>query len=135
MPGSLSEFRNLPGSMQKAFISLAIGWGLHLLIVFLLFQDDSKIVLQNLAIGVFVFVFVVVKQKNWARTLCLISNLLLVLFYVFTTLLMFGGRSEVAALAGINSGIFLVASWFLIKKETVAHFKSLMQKDNGNKNG
>jgi hypothetical protein len=133
MPGSLSEFRKLPVSVQKAFISLAIGWLVHLVIVFLLFQDDQKIVLQNLAIGVFVFVFVVIKQKNWARTLCLISNLLLVLFYIFTTLLMLQGRVEIAGLAGVNTGVFLVASWFLLKKETVGHFKSLMQTERNEK--
>ena len=120
------EFLKLPDSLRKAFISLVLGWGIHLGIVTLLFLDDRKIVIQNIVIFAFVVIFVMVKKRNWARTLCLISNLLLMLFYVFTALLMAGGRPAIAALAGINTGIFVVASWFLMKKETVAYFKSLM---------
>jgi succinate-acetate transporter protein len=127
--GNGSEFRNLPVTLQKAFISLGVGWMIHLVIVFLLFHNDQKIVVQNVAIGVFVLVFVVIKKKNWARTLCLIANLLLLLFYLFTTLLMHAGQPEIAALSGLNAGIFAIASWFLMKKETATYYKELMEDD------
>jgi len=119
----LIDYDNLPGSVKKAFLSLWTGWLVHLGLVFMLFGDDQKILLQQVALAAFIFYFVCVKRRNWARKLCLMGNIIAIIYFAFfATILFTQQRMGLGMLFSLNIGIFSYSTWYLFNKQTSEFF-------------
>ncbi len=127
------NFSELPVPVKKGFLSLWIGWLIHFYLVFILFGDDQKILLQQIAIVAFVFYFVCVKLRNWARKLCLMANLMTVVYYAFFSIILFNQQKMwEAGMFALNTGIFLFSTWYLFNRRTGDFFKQQMDAEQGN---
>lgn len=130
------DLNALPASVKKGFLSLWIGWLVHLCLVFILFGDDQKILMQQIAIAAFVFYFVCVKLRNWARKLCMMGNIIAIVYFGFFAIIMFkNGNMLEGTLFSINIGIFLFSTWYLFCRETAEFFKQQMENGEGSSGG
>ena len=107
-------------------MSLVLGWALHLCYYYYLFvhkpgAELARVDYLMIGVGVAICFFVAAINK-WARMLCVFFNLAIVFMYLALTLLQqanFFQRLFTAAVAGL----FGLATYYLLKKETAAYFQ------------
>jgi hypothetical protein len=124
------EFQRYPQPVKFAIVSLAAGWALHLCYYYYFFVHQAGAELARidyLMIGVGVAIcFFVAAINKWARMLCIFFNVAIIFMYSALTLLQqanFGQRF----LTGLVAGLFCLATWYLLKKETAEYFKTYNQ--------
>lgn len=119
----LNEF---PKNVRRAFFLLIGGWGAHFLFLYLFFSlaqgtVPEKILYQQLAIvgllGYFLY-----QAKKWARPLCLLCNVLIIVLYACFTVLFIQSRPGLGGLAVAVIVFFGAASYLLLGREAKAFF-------------
>jgi hypothetical protein len=124
------QFQQYPQPVKIAIVSLAAGWALHLCYYyyFFVYQPGAELArIDYLMIGVGAAIcFFVAAINKWARMLCVFFNLAIIFMYLVLTLLQqanFGQR----IITGMVAGLFCLATWYLLKKETAEYFKAYNQ--------
>lgn len=120
------QFQQYPQPVKIAIVSLAAGWALHLCYYYYFFIHPTGAELARsdylmIAIGVAICFFVAAINK-WARMLCIFFNVGIILMYLALALVQqssFGLR----VLSGVVAGIFCLATYYLLKKETAEYFQ------------
>jgi hypothetical protein len=119
---SLEEFKKYPKSTKKGFLFLYVGWALFFINLYMLLQEVPNRILIIAAI----ICFFVIKGYNWARMLCLLCNVLIVIYASFFVVHLFRiGLASQAGLLGVTVVLFAASSYYLFIKETSEYFKSL----------
>ena len=98
------------------------GWVVFYLFLFGI-MDGGAFPLRVKLVGL-VCLACIMSLRNWARVLCLLCNVMIfiqfgIVCFAFAT----NGKPLLASVTGLMLALFLAASVFLMKKETVAFFK------------
>jgi hypothetical protein len=125
MPVSFKEY---PASVKNGILFLFAGWGCHYFFLYKFFQGKipQRMLFQQIAIGLFLCFFVVM-AKNWARILCILCNVLIVILYSLFCALFYGSKTDFFILSGIVAILFSVATYYLAIEESSEFFKAYGQ--------
>jgi hypothetical protein len=128
-----AEFKAFPPSVKNGFLFLLGGWCCNYLFFYFFFSTQAdeipmNLLLQQGMLGFLCFYFLL-KVKNWARVLCLVGNIVIVVVYLFVTALLFGAKPYFSLLAGVIVALFSASTYFLFQKEAAAYFKARNPKD------
>jgi hypothetical protein len=124
-------FNSFPSSARKGFMFLLLAWISHFFFLYRmwLFGNrigheivDDKVILQMAAICLLVCFFVL-RVRNWARVLGIISNFLAISVYILLCAFFFGKENGLAALSIVNTALFGLCSYFLMKRDSANFFK------------
>jgi hypothetical protein len=124
----LAEFKAFPPTVKNGFLYLVGGWLCNYFFFYSFFSTQAdeipmRLLLQQAMLGFLCFYFLL-KVKNWARVLCLVGNIVLVVVYLFVMALLFGAKPYFSLLAAATAALFSVSTYFLFQKEAAAYFKS-----------
>ncbi len=131
MDKNTPPFNTFPASVKTGILFLLLSWISHFFFLYRIWlfgnrigQNivDNKLVLQMAAIALLVCFFVV-RIRNWARILGIISNILAISVYLFLVALFYNQQTGLAILGTINLIFFSVCTFYLFKKETSDFFK------------
>ena len=116
MQFSVEKFKNMPSSAKMGAALWLFGWIWLLVVYYYLTKDTNWVVKLSIAmvvLGVFLF-----HSQNWARMICVLSNLMGMLISV---LFFFKGY---VFIAGVNIALFGAATYFLMIPATGSYFKA-----------
>ncbi|MBW1616373.1 MAG: hypothetical protein JRJ49_07560 [Deltaproteobacteria bacterium] len=122
----LKNLTKFPKSAIYGIAFLIAGWAWFFFTLYILFREiPGKILIVGIGI-----IFLVFKGYNWARILCILFNLLMVIYVLFFAFHLWGiGRgSEALCFAG-NIILFGYSGYYLFVKETSDYFKSINEQD------
>jgi hypothetical protein len=114
--------------VKNGFLYLVGGWLCNYFFFYSFFSTQAdeipmNLLLQQAMLGFLCFYFLL-KVKNWARVLCLVGNIVIVVVYLFVMALLFGAKPYFSLLAGVTAALFSVSTFFLFQKEAAAYFKA-----------
>jgi uncharacterized membrane protein len=121
-----------PIAVNYGIIFLICGWLCHYAFYFMHFAQEmpSKTTYLQLGVGLGICFFVV-RLKRWARMLCLFFNLGIIALYALYCLAFFqSGKYNPMIFTGLIAILFLISTYFLLKKET-AQFYAAADPDAG----
>ena len=118
----IEEYKSFPNSVRNAILFLFAGWVWHYISLYRYFFR-GEVPFNQIVIGLSICYFVF-RIKSWARVLCIVCNILIVVMYlsVFLSFLA-AGKTHYAAVSGINVVLFSLASYFLFVGESSRFFK------------
>jgi peptidoglycan/LPS O-acetylase OafA/YrhL len=124
----VAEFKAFPPSVKNGFLFLVGGWFCNYLFFYSFFSTQTdeiptKLLLQQAMLGFLCFYFLL-KVRNWARVICLVGNIVIVVVYFFVMALLFGAKPYFSLLAGVTAALFSASTYFLFQKEASAYFKA-----------
>jgi hypothetical protein len=120
---ALAEFKESPPSVKNGFTVLVLAWMWHFITLYRFFLN-GQIPGNQIIIGLLVCVFVFL-LKNWARVLCLVCNILIILMYLFVGASFYdSGKIYFGLIALMNVALFSLASYFLLLGSSAAFYKS-----------
>ncbi|MBI9084322.1 MAG: hypothetical protein JEZ11_12040 [Desulfobacterales bacterium] len=118
----IEEFKAFPNSVRNAIVFLVAGWLWHYVSLYRYFYSGN-IPFKQIVIGVSVCFFVF-RIRNWARVLCIVCNILIVVMYLTVTFsFLSAGKTHYATVAGFNVVLFSLATYFLAVGESSRFFK------------
>lgn len=118
----IEEFKAFPNSVRNAIVFLIAGWLWHYVSLYRYFYGGN-IPFRQIVIGVSVCFFVF-RIRNWARVLCIVCNILIVVMYLTVTVsFLTAGKTHYAMVAGFNVILFSLATYFLVVGESSRFFK------------
>jgi hypothetical protein len=82
-----------------------------------------NLLFQQVMLGVLCCYFLL-KVKKWARILCLVGNIVIVVVYLFVLALLCATKPYFSLLAGVTAALFILSTYFLAQKESAAYFKA-----------
>ena len=124
---TLAEFRESPPSVKNGLTILVLAWVWHFITLYRFFLN-GQVPGNQIVIGLFVCVFVFL-LKNWARVLCIVCNILIILMYLFVGASFYSsGKVYYGLLALMNVSLFSLATYFLAIGSSSAFYKSKMPK-------
>lgn len=120
------KFKAFPPSFQKSFFFLISAWGCHFAFIYYYFtistgELPSDILTQQAVIGglILILLFIV---KKWARILCILCNVLIVVLYGFVVALVYQNKLFIfLCIATII--LFCLSTYWLVVKETGEFFR------------
>ncbi len=119
------DFKAFPTSVKKAFIFLVVGWVWHF---FGLYQYLYPGEIQpRQIISCLVICILTARIINWARVLCLLCNILIVVIYLFITISYFlspGIQPVFIVVTLINIVLFSLSTYFFLLNESSTFFKT-----------
>ncbi|KPJ75655.1 MAG: hypothetical protein AMJ54_14395 [Deltaproteobacteria bacterium SG8_13] len=124
------QFQIYPQPVKNAIVSLVAGWALFLAYYYYLFihlagSELARFDYLMIGVGVAICFFVAAINK-WARMLCIFFNLPIIATCLTLTLFhqtTLGQRF----ITGSVAGLFCLATYYLLNKETAAYFKTYNQ--------
>lgn len=124
----MAEFKAFPPSVKKGFLFLVGGWCCNYLFFYSFFsiQPDEmpmNLLLQQAMLGFLCFYFLL-KVKNWARVVCIVGNIVIVVIYLFLLALLYAAKPYFGLLAAVTAALFSASTYFLLQKEAAAYFKA-----------
>ncbi len=128
----LEKFRTSPASFKKGFYFLIGAWLTHFIFVYLFFTKGGeaipdKILMQQAAIGglMALFLFMI---KKWARVLCILCNILIVVLYAAVFLIVYTNKMF-SSLCVLTTILFIISTYFLAIKDTAQYFREQNPQD------
>lgn len=129
------NFKDYPPTVRNAIIFLIAGWLVHYYFFFthlesILFsnmeagrQADKTVYLQ-LGVGICICYFVAAVNR-WARALCLWFNVIIIITYGLLLFVFIQQKATTATmLTAIVSILFIVATYYLLNKQTAGYFRT-----------
>ena len=122
MTALIDKFRSFPENVKNAIIFLYFSW---VWLVVTLYSIDSKLLDPLILICGIALCVLVPKIKNWARALCLLCNVLVILqASILAYVCLFVTNNHKIGLMWVVCIIFFsIMSYYLLNKETAAFFK------------
>ena len=123
-------FSAFPAKVKYGFYCLVFGWLWNFFFLYKVFDRHipEKILIQQMVICGILCYFVF-KEKNWARVMTMVANLMLIVLHALIFLLFLKTRTELSAISAINIVAFSVSTFFFFSKEAATHYKSILKKD------
>lgn len=123
-----AEFKAFPPSVKNGFLFLLGGWLCNYLFFYSFFSTQSadmplNLLFQQVMLGVLCCYFLL-RVKKWARVLCLVGNIVIVVVYLFVMALLYATKPLFGLLAGVTAALFIFSTYFLAQKEAAAYFKA-----------
>jgi hypothetical protein len=120
---SLQQFSTLPAGVRKGIGFLFAGWAVFYVLLFQVMGGESFPIRVKL-VGV-ACCLCILTLKNWARVICLLGNLMIFLQFGFVFVgFAMAGKPMLAAVTGAMLVFFVLATVFLLKRESALFFKS-----------
>ena len=113
-----------PAAVKYGIIFLICGWLCHYAFYFAHFAEEmpSKTTYLQLGVGIGICYFVAT-LKRWARMLCLFFNIGIIALYGLYCLAFFqSNQYNPMMLTGLIAFLFLISTYFLLKKETAQFY-------------
>ena len=113
-----------PAAVKYGIIFLICGWLCHYAFYFAHFAEEmpSKTTYLQLGVGIGICYFVAT-LKRWARMLCLFFNIGIIALYGLYCVAFFqSNKYEPMILTGLTAVLFLLSTYFLLKKETAQFY-------------
>ena len=113
-----------PAAVRYGIIFLICGWLCHYAFYFMHFAEEmpSKTTYLQLGVGIGICYFVAT-LKRWARMLCLFFNIGIIALYLLYCLAFFqSNKYNPMILTGLIAILFLISTYFLLKKETAQFY-------------
>ena len=121
----IKEFKDFPLSVKNALLLVFISWGWCFLILYLyLYHPPERIPYRQAISGVAICISVLT-IKNWARMLCLLCNVMIIIQFlpVFLTHTM-NDNIIPGIVIGLNLILFGISSYYMFTKTTAEFFKA-----------
>lgn len=119
------DIKAFPTSVNKAFIFLVAGWVWHF---FSLYQYLHPGEIQTRqVISCLVICILTARVLNWARVLCILCNILIIVIYLFIAISYFlspGIQPLLIAVTLINIALFSLSTYFFLLEESSTFFKT-----------
>ncbi len=115
-----------PVSVKMGFFFLLLGWGCHFLFLFKIFDGSvpHNILRQQIAIAA-ILIALLLYLKNWARVLCIVGNILLILAYLMFAVVFYdAGKGSFGTMALVVLLFFGLSIYYWVRPETVRLFKA-----------
>jgi len=122
-----------PSSAKNGILALFAGWIFFLISLYTYYlpgENPSKEVLVAIALC-----YVVAKGFNWGRILCLLANIMLIIWcavfaaaYFYPQFIKLYGKHTAFGASLVNLAFFSMSTYFLFKKETSEFFKTFRKK-------
>lgn len=130
-------FSAFPDTAKKGIVFLLLGWICHFYFIYSFFSAadtgfETQMLLQQSAIALLVCFFTI-RVRNWARVLCVVSNLLIITLYILFFTLFFQTKIVFSTNAAINVILFSISTVFLLLRETSDFYKLHSPSWGGNK--
>lgn len=118
------HLKKRPAAVRYGILFLICGWLSHYVFYFTHFAAEMPSRTTYLQIGVGVGIcYFVVTLKRWARMLCLFFNIGIIALYGLYCLLFFqSNKYGLMLLTGLTATLFLLSTYFLLKKETAQFY-------------
>ena len=127
------DFKAFPTSVKKAFIFLVVGWVWHF---FSLYQYLYPGEIQTRQIiSCLVICILTARILNWARALCILCNILIIVIYLFIAVsycLSSKIQPVLITVTLINIVLFSLSTYFFLLKESSTFFKTYHQNRTSN---
>jgi hypothetical protein len=122
----LKDLTRFPKKARYGIAFLVAGWIWFFLTVYVILGEiPGKIFAAGIGIT-----FLVFKGYNWARILCILFNLLIVIYVLFFVFHLWGiGRGSEGLCLAANIILFGYSSYYFLAKETSDYFKSINEQD------
>ena len=118
----IAYFDPFPNSAKNGIISLVAAWMFFLISLYSYYlPGELPFRIMIIAIGM---CYIVVKVYNWGRILCLVSNLMLIVWCVIFAMAFFNRNQAAFAASILNVALFSAATYFLWIKESAEFFKT-----------
>ncbi len=130
----ITKFREFPNSVKNGILFLVTAWLFSYFFLYKLYaafpgKFPEKFIYQQAAMGLFMTYFTV-KIKNWGRVLCILCNIMISLLYILLSAHFFSvGYKNLSVLLSMDVGLFAMATYYLLVKETSDFFKAHNKKD------
>ncbi len=130
----IMDLKSYPSAFKNALIYFFCGWiWLFFSLYHYFFNNDlaggkGKILTQLAIIAILnaIFLFSV---KNWGRILCLLSNTMIILYFLFIGAVFFmRGQVLFGIVSAFTIGLFCMSSYYLAVKSTATFFKENSKK-------
>ena len=119
----IEVFKGYPASVRNAIMFLCFSWLWHYVSLYRYFFHGD-LPFNQIVIGVSICYFVF-RIKNWARVLCIVCNILIIVMYLSLTFsFMTAAKTHFAAISGINVLLFSMATYYLFVGESSRFFKA-----------
>jgi hypothetical protein len=118
------QLRIRPAAVKYGILFLICGWLCHYAFYFTHFAEEmpSRTTYLQLAVGIGICYFVAI-LKRWARMMCLFFNLGIIALYALYCLAFFQSHQyNPMMMTGLIAVLFLISTYFLLKKETAQFF-------------
>jgi sensor histidine kinase YesM len=122
------DFKAFPASVKKAFVFLIAGWAWYFFSQYYYLNPGE--IQPRQVISCLVICTLTARALNWARVLCILCNILIVVIYLFimvSDLLSPGIRPVLIAASLINITLFSLATYFFLLKASSTFFKTYHQ--------
>ncbi len=124
---AIAAFRESPQSVKSGLTVLGLAWVWHFITLYRFFLN-GQIPGNQIVIGTLVCLFVFL-MKNWARILCIVCNILIMLMYLFVGASFYAkGNIYFGLIALMNVALFSLVTYFLMLGSSAAYYKSKMPK-------
>jgi hypothetical protein len=109
-----------PAAVKFGIIFLICGWLCHYAFYFTHLAEEMPLKTTYLQIGIGIGIcYFVATLKRWARMLCLFFNIGIIALYFLYCLAFFQSKAyNPMMLTGLTVVLFLISTYFLLKKET-----------------
>ena len=117
------DFKAFPASVKNGFIFLAAGWAWHFFSLYRYFYQGE--IPGRQVIICIAILFLTARGLSWARVLCILCNILIVLIYIFlATSFLLHSRMQLGLIALVNIVLFSLSTYFFILRESSIFFRA-----------
>ena len=128
MFNQLKNFKTFPKSVKNAIVFVFFQWILLSILFYVLFAN-TEFPIREIGAGV-LCCLAVITFKSWARILCILSNIMIIIISLTLFLAFFmGGEMTFAIYSVFIAIIFSCSTYFLFLKETAIFFKNFSKND------
>ncbi len=121
----IDKLNVFPESVKNAILFLALGWIWHYIALYTNFLK-GQIPTRQLIIGASMFFLVhqMTGKKGWARALCMLCNVFIIVQYLPLVVTFFGGGAfKFGLIAGLTVLLFSTSTYYFAIKESSVFFK------------
>jgi hypothetical protein len=119
----LEDYNTYPPSVKKAIVFTVLAWGWFYVIMLTMQKvlENYAISRREVMIGVCIIVLLA-SMKNWARMICLLGNVMSVIYHAFFMFALLKHKMIVTFM-GIDIVLLILSSYYLFIKPTSDFFK------------
>lgn len=118
------KFKALPDSLKNGIMFLFAGWIWYYISLYT--NLLGEIPPRQLAVGLSVcfLIFMMIEKKKWARPLCILCNIFIIIQFVFSSIGFFNrAEFKLAGMTAVVVLFFSISSYYLAIKESSEFFK------------
>lgn len=121
----MDKLKAFPESIKNGILFMALGWIWHYIALYTNFLK-GQIPIRQLIIGssMFFFVYQMTEKKGWARALCMLCNVFVIVQYLPLVITFYEiGEFKFCLIAGLTVLLFSISTYYFAIKESSVFFK------------